>query len=55
MSNMYSISISPLALPAFRILLILVTKLLIDVLQLTVRLVNRRNLHASGSEPQEVI
>lgn len=49
------ISVGPLALSAFGILLILITKLLIDILQLSIRLVNRRDLHASGGEPQEVI
>lgn len=53
--NMYSISVGPLALSAFGILLILVTKLLIHILQLSIRLVNRSNLHASSGEPQEVI
>lgn len=52
---MYSISVGPLALSAFGILLILVTKLLIHILQLSIRLVNRSNLHASSGEPQEVI
>lgn len=52
---MYSISIGPLALSAFGILLILVAELLIDILQLSIRLVNRGDLHASSSEPQEVI
>lgn len=43
-----------LTLSAFRVL-VLVAKLLVHILQLSARLVNRRHGHASGRQPQKVV
>lgn len=42
-----------LTLSAFRILLVFVTQLLVNIL--SARLINCRHVHASGSQPQEVV